>query len=365
MLLFLACIILLLLLFLLWALRLLLFQGPALPPSPLPDGKIIDIHCHCAGIGGGDSNCFVSPGMLRNFRSPFLFRGFQTSKKELREQGDVLCLEKIEAWLNQSVFVDGAVVLAMDAIYGADGKMDREGTIFYVPNQFVAGFAAHSEKIYFGASVHPNRPGALERLKWCKEAGAVLLKWLPAIQLMDPSEPRFHSFYSKLIELDLPLLCHVGDESTFHWAANEMSNPALLELPLEMGVRVIAAHIGCAGRSGGQDNFQRTVAMMEKFPNLWADISALSLINRKHFLQRALQLEKIHDRLLFGTDYPLNNMPVVSPYYFPLRLTWRQMRSIASMSNPWDRDVAIKQSLGVPAGVFAAPQEFLRIDPKV
>jgi predicted TIM-barrel fold metal-dependent hydrolase len=346
---------------LLLVLRYFFFQGPVLPPLPLPSTRIIDIHCHCAGIGAGGSGCFVSEGMVRNFKYSFLLRAFGTSEAQLQEHGDALGLERINSWLENSRYVDGAVILAMDAIYSGTGEIDRDRTIFYVPNSFVTDHIGDYGNLYFGASVHPHRRDALERLEWCKENGAVLLKWLPSIQLMDPSDRRHEPFYRKLVELDLPLLCHLGDESSFHWSVDKFSEPALIEFPLELGVTVIAAHVGCAGKSDGKSNFSVTVDLMGRFPNLWADISALSLINRKHFLTKALRIESIHRRLLFGTDHPLTNLPIVSPYYFPLHFRIRQMRKIAAISNPWDRDVAIKQALGVPPAVFSNPAKLLNL----
>jgi hypothetical protein len=36
------------------------------------------------------------------------------------------------------------------------------------------------------------------------------------------------------------------------------------------------------------------------------------------------------------------------------------MRRLAALPNPWDRDVELKQALGVPAEVFARPAALLR-----
>ena len=55
-----------------------------------------------------------------------------------------------------------------------------------------------------------------------------------------------------MIELDLPLLSHAGDERSFTQAADELADPMRLRLPLELGVRVIAAHIGSTGKNQGR-----------------------------------------------------------------------------------------------------------------
>lgn len=343
-------------------LRLILFRGPAVPPSEIPSEKIIDMHCHCAGIGAKNSGCFLSAGMQKSWKYKLYFRGFDISDPDLSAHGDQVSIQRIAQQVARSQKVAGAVILAMDAVINGNGDMDLSRTIFYIPNEFVARETAQYGHLYFGASVNPYRRDALARLQWCKEQAAKLVKWLPSIQYIDPSDRRIEPFYRKLIELKLPLLSHAGDERSFTHAVNELADPARLRFPLELGVKVIAAHIGSTGKNQGQDNMERTMALMDEFPNLWADISALTQINRKRFLQRALKSPRVYGRLLYGTDYPLINMVLVSPFYFPLRLSWKQMRSIVKIENPWDRDVALKQSLGVPADVFSKPAAFLGID---
>ena len=48
---------------------------------------------------------------------------------------------------------------------------------------------------------------------------------------------------------------------------------------------------------------------------------------------------------------------LVSPWYFPRQLTHAQMRELDVSENPWDRDVALKQALGVPKEIFLKARE--------
>jgi predicted TIM-barrel fold metal-dependent hydrolase len=319
------------------------------------------MHCHCAGIGAGGSRNFVSDEMRRSWKYRFYLRAFGMNDSKMMERADSLCIELIAKEVAESKHVDGAVILAMDSVFTPDGQMNREETVMYVSNEFVAEQTSRHTGLLFGCSVHPYRPDALERLEWCKGQGAVLVKWLPSIQLMDPSNPKIEAFYLKLIELDLPLLSHVGDESSFAQAQNELADPERLRLALDAGVTVIAAHVGASGKVDGRSNMDRTINVMMEYSNLWADISALTLVNRKHYLQKVLRTPQILSRLLYGTDYPLTNMPIVSPFYFPLHLSLRQMGSIARVRNSWDRDVILKQALGVPAQVFSNPARLLKV----
>ena len=341
--------------------RLILFQGPILEPTGLPAGGIVDVHCHCAGIGAGNSGCFISGAMRRSWKYSFYLKGFDLTEEELESHGDALCIERIARKVSESERASGAVILAMDGVIGKDGGLDRERTIFYVANEFVAAETSRQNHLHFGASVNPKRHDAVQRLQWCFEHDAKLVKWLPSIQEIDPSDRYFEAFYRKLVELDLPLLSHAGKEESFTPAIDELADPEKLRFPLRLGVRVIAAHVGSAGRNEGQANIERTLALMDEFPNLWADISALTQLNRKRFLPPALGHPEARGRLLYGSDYPLIDMPVVSPWFLPMRLTLRQMRTIARIENPWDRDVALKQALGVPRQVFENPARLLGI----
>jgi hypothetical protein len=319
------------------------------------------MHCHCAGIGAGDSGCFISKSMRGNWRYGFYLKSFCLNEEELKREGDSLCIRKIARQISDSVNVDGAVVLAFDAVFDTDGEIDYSQTQMYVPNRFVREEVSKFQGLYFGASVNPWRKDALHRLDWCKEAGAKLIKWIPSIQYIDPSDPNIRSFYLKLVELDLPLLTHTGDEHSFVGAANSLADPYRLRFPLECGVKVIAAHTGSSGRNQRQHNFDRVVDLMEEFPNLYSDISALNLIQRQRFLKKILRLKPLHHKMLYGTDYPLINTPLVSPFFYPFRLGWKMIRTIRKLDNIWDRDFVLKRALGLPGMIFQNSGELLDI----
>jgi predicted TIM-barrel fold metal-dependent hydrolase len=263
--------------------------------------------------------------MRGSWKYSLYLRGFGLTERELLSEGDQAGIRRISEQIQQSDQVSSSVILAMDAVCTRSGEIDRSKTQINIPSEFVQRETAKYDNLYFGASVNPYRLDALQRLEWCKEKGAKLIKWIPSIQLIDPADHQIEPFYRKLVQLDLPLLCHAGSERSFTRSADELCDPMRLRLPLSLGVRVVAAHMGSSGKSEGQDNMERTVALMGVFPNLWGDISALTQINRKRFLRRLLQTPKLRGRLLYGTDYPLINMALVSPFYYPLQLSWKQL----------------------------------------
>jgi predicted TIM-barrel fold metal-dependent hydrolase len=337
------------------------FRRPSRPLEPLPVAPFLDLHCHVAGLGAGDSGCLVSERLRRSWKVGFYFRSFGVSRRELEQQGDTLCAERLSTMLGQSQHVSRAVVLAMDGAVDDRGNLDAARTEFYVPNEFVAALAAGHTNLLFGASINPYRSDALARLDRAAADHAVLVKWLPSIQLIDPADERLAPFYCRMAELRLPLLVHIGAEHSFTWSKDEFADPARLRLPLSLGVTVIAAHAAWPGRHDGERAVDRLASLMQEYPNLFADISSLTQINKLGALREVLRRPEFRGRLVYGTDFPMINMPIVSPWLFPLDLTLRQRWQISRIKNPWDRDVALKQALGVPVDVYTRAEQLLRL----
>jgi predicted TIM-barrel fold metal-dependent hydrolase len=318
----------------------------------MPDSTIIDIHCHTAGIGGGGSGCFVSPALRGNWRYRVYLRSFGVTETELAREGDALVVRRLSETLVGSRLVSKAVLLAMDCVVGEKGELDANRTEIFIPNAFAAAEVRRYPNLLFGASINPHRLDALERLDEAAANGAVLIKWLPSIQLIDPADKRLVPFYRRLAEIGLPLLTHTGAEHSFTRACNELGDPERLRLPLAEGVTVIAAHAASNGRNGGERNFDRFLRLAAGFPNLYADISALTQANRLGQLERLLRHGELHDRLLYGTDMPLINSGITSPWFHVFKLGPPTLREILAEKNPWDRDVELKRALGVTEEIF-------------
>ena len=344
-----------------FVLRLIFFRGPISEYVSEPPEGILDMHCHTAGIGAGGSEAWISDELRKSWKFGLYLKVFGSNVEEVNEEGDQILMEVIAYSIRDSVHVDGAVILAMDAPYTDDGEMDKGSGEVCVPNRFVGEKTKLYPELYFGSSVHPNRSDALKELAWSKENDAVLVKWLPNIQNIDPSNERYIPYYQKLVDLDLPLLTHVGDEDSFSKTNNALGDPQLLKLPLKYGVRVIAAHVASSGKSQGQDNVERLLEMMEEFPNLVADLSTITQANRRKYLKTVLNDQRLVGRLMYGTDYPLTNTPLVTPWQYPLNLTLRQMWEMSRTRNSWDRDVKLKAALGVRSEVFKMSKEYLGI----
>ena len=241
----------------------------------------------------------------------------------------------------------------------ASGDLDKSRTEIYVPNEFIAKETAKTTNLLFGASINPLRHDALARLDWAATNGARLIKWIPSVMQFDPADERLTPFYRRMVELKLPLLTHAGQERSFTSAKDELCDPQRLHLPLKLGVTVIVAHIASTGANEGQRDTDRLAPMMATYTNLYSEISSLTQVNKLGYLREALTRPEWSGRLLFGSDYPLINTALCSPHFYPLQLTMAERTRIAAIANPWDRDVELKQALGVPREVFEHSRKFI------
>ncbi len=328
--------------------------------NPQVGKNIIDVHVHVAGLGYGDSGCFVSDAMRNNIRFPFYLWAMGVSEDELISEGDQLLFKKLSKRIAQSKVVKQSVILALDGFVGVDGQLDRQQTQLYVPNEYVAQQTALYDNLLFGASINPNRKDALERLQVVKGQGALLIKWIPSIMNIDPANPAYIPFYKQMAKLNIPLLTHTGMEKSFANADDELADPVRLKLPLELGVTVIAAHIATTGKNQGENNFERILPMIKQYKNLYVDISSLTQINKLNYLSRALKDKAIREKMIYGTDWPLQFFPIISPWYHINHISLNDAYTVGGIPNQWDRDVALKSALGVPKEVFLRTEVLLK-----
>lgn len=322
--------------------------------------EIIDVHCHVAGLGFGKSGNFISTALRKSYKFRYYLWAMGVSQDELSQKGDRHVMEHLSAQVAESKRVSKAVVLAIDGRVDKNGELDRANTEFYVANEFVAEETAKYPNLLFGASINPYHKDALERLTWAKQHGAVLVKWLPSIMNIDPADPALTPFYQKLVELKLPLLTHTGQERSFTHARDELCDPQRLHLPLQLGVTVIAAHVASTGENEGEEDFTRLLPLLERYPNLYADISSLTQINKLGYLRRALDEPRFAGRLVYGSDWPLQYFPVVSPWYHFTELTLDEISEISALESKWDQDVMLKEKLGVTPDIFARSAAILK-----
>ncbi len=319
---------------------------------PFEEKNIIDFHAHVAGLGYGGSGCFVNDEMRNNFRFRFYLMAMGTSLKELEENGDKVIFEKISKQVAASKTVDKTVILSLDGVMDENGELDRGRTQIYVPNEYVFSETQRYSNLLYAASINPYRKDAIGRLEQAKLQGAVFIKWIPSIMFIDPADPKIIPFYQKMVELDLPLLTHTGMEKSFSHAKDELADPRRLSLPLSLNVKVIAAHVATTGENDHEENFNRILPMFAQYDKLYADISSLTQINKLGYVKKILRQPELEGRLIYGTDWPLQFFPLVSPWFHLDSLSFVNAFKISRIKNQWDKDVALKLGMGLDKSVF-------------
>ena len=320
---------------------------------------VIDIHTHLAGIGQGDTGCYIAP---RKYNS-ILYRVLRwklgiagahnngTLDKDYRER-----LEKdvIEASKNNALHA--AVVFAHDRVHRHDGTAQGQEQELYVPNEYVFQCAEESKGRFLPAvSVHPYRPDALDETTKCIERGAVALKWLPNSQGMDPRDPRCKPIFRLLAEKKVPLIAHTGGEHTVRIRRRELGDPEVLQPALDAGVTVIMAHCGTKSGIFDQNWFPAFIKLAREYPNCYGDNSAFCTPGRSRWHARALREEGLTEKLVHGSDYPVPPNPWCSLF----RLGWSRTRKLARIWSFLECDVMTKRALGYPDDVFLRAAKLL------
>jgi hypothetical protein len=248
--------------------------------------------------------------------------------------------------------LEAIVILAQEQVHDDRGVVVENLGAFYVPNEYVLNLARKYSEFLPAVSIHPARPDALEELERCLAGGAVMMKCLPNCQNINCSDRRFTRFWERMAEAELPLLAHTGGEHTLPIVKSEYSDPRFLTLPLECGVKVIAAHCGTKSGLTDPEYFDKFVEMTKRFPNFYGDNSAFTVpIRGRHV--RACTAEPLAQRILHGSDFPV---PVYG--HFPwLRgfVDWDSFRRWQRHPNVLERDFQLKKAMGFP------PETFTRI----
>jgi predicted TIM-barrel fold metal-dependent hydrolase len=308
---------------------------------------LIDVHVHvCALAGGGH----LSEKRISSVTFRFMRRQLGISGPRPTWQ------DQLERVLAQTISgaLDAAVVLAFDAVYDRDGTRRDDLTDMLVENDYVAALSRHFPQMLFGASVHPYRKDAVAELERCINAGAVLVKWLPLTQQMDPADEQCIPLYEAMAHYNIPLLCHTGGEKTLKVLDKSVRDPRKLALPLQRGVKVIAAH--CATRSiwGEHGYLDEFCAMARDHEHLYGDTAAITLPNRSYCLDRILGDDAVRRKLVHGSDWPVISAPT-------LGIGWRNFWAAWREGNWMKRDVMVKRALGFDEAYFTRAASILRM----
>jgi uncharacterized protein len=288
-----------------------------------------DVHAHLLGTGDSGSGCTVHPSMSQWWRPVEVLRRHAILNAACADRGESIDRAYVERLRTLAAdFPAGArwLLFAFENAHTDAGTPDPDATTVHVPDRYAEQVAAaHADRFGFVASIHPYAADATLRLDRAHAAGALAIKWLPSAMNIDPRDARCRPFYDRLARMRLPLVVHCGEEKAVPGAGRDaFSNPLLMRVPLEAGVRVIVAH--CASLGHAQDTDLRSAPTVPAFdlfarlmderafaPLLLGDLSAVFQINRSiSVARRLLERDDWHPRLLHGSDYPLPGIPVLT-----------------------------------------------------
>ena len=316
----------------------------------------IDMHVHLVGNGSGGTGCWLR---VRGWHRPLaglMVRHIGLPTSSLSGDLDRPYVERLLELVRDSS-LEAIVILAQDQVYEENGRLMEEAGTFYVPNQYVLKLAREHPEFLPAVSIHPARPDALEELERCLAAGAVMMKCLPNCHNIDCNNPRYQRFWERMAEAELPLLAHTGGEHTVQVVRREFSDPRTLRLPLECGVKVIAAHCGTKSGLFDPEYFHVFADMAQRYPNLYGDTSAFNVPIRGRHVDKCLHAPLVH-RMLHGSDYPV---PVHGQYAW-LRgyVDWSNFQRWEAHPNILERDYQLKRAMGFPEETFIQIHRLLR-----
>ena len=302
----------------------------------------IDGHVHFVGDGSNGSGCWLRRNFADRLFEPIVKSQAGILKSSQKSGVDLAYEEKLIQLIDESS-LDAVLLLAMDYPYDEVGNCLQTRAKFYVPNDYVLSLAEKYHQVIPACSIHPSRKDGIEELERCVASGAKVLKLLPNCHNLNCSDSQYRSFWEKLSELNLPLLAHTGGEFSVPVLNADYADPRVLRLPLECGVKVIAAH--GAGKSGlcDPDYTTELFKMMDQFPSLFTDNSALASPNRWRTMKPLLE-PKVQERVIHGSDFPIPSGGF-GPWIGRLLSKTKYLES-RKIKNSLERDVFIKKSVG-------------------
>ena len=250
------------------------------------------------------------------------------------------------------------VILAQEMAYDDSGQVIQGAGRFFVPNEYVLDLARKHKEFLPAVSIHPARKDALDELERCLAAGAVMMKCLPNCQNINCNDRRFTRFWERMAEAGLPLLAHTGGEHTLPVIRSEYADPRILKLPLECGVKVIAAHCGTKSGLFDPQYFHVFSDMTRRYANLYGDNSAFTVPIRSRHVSACLRAPLV-ERLIHGSDFPV---PVHGGFsWLRGRINWNTFRRWQTQDNVLERDYQLKRAMGFPPETFTRIWNLLRL----
>ncbi len=237
------------------------------------------------------------------------------------------------------------------SLFGVDAKVDSKGEILHCDKTVCASnddvlklYEKNQDIIVPFFSINPNRPDALDLIDFYVSCGFKGAKFLQNYWGVDTRDKKYRPYFEKLATLKLPLIIHVGSESSVN-SVKEYEKLDMLYQPLDIGVNTICAHMALGyetkdffrSLSKKERNFNHEyfalLELLKTHKNLYADISALLTPVRAKVLRHLSNYTDVHDKLLYGSDFPVPYSAIYNTY----DLNLKKRINLHLNKNPFDR----------------------------
>lgn len=330
------------------------FAWPARYPRFDHSWPVLDIHTHLFGVLE-KNGCWISKTQREHWTHPYLLNMLGIADAEDIDEAYV---QRLVGMVRESS-VDKIVLQAWDGRINANGIVDkRETTSLIVPNDYLFKIVRRYPDLFIPcASINPYREDALDELNRCADLGARMVKVHPPTMDVDPNKPCLTAYYRLCRERNIVVMVHTGHEHAADITGIHNCDPAKLELALEEGCTVIAAHAGSGQFHDRLDFYEHFTKLIARFPNLYCDNSIMGSMLHWRNLPAMLHDSGIIDRMIHGSDFPFPANGLV----FWNRISPRMTARLATETNMIERDFQLKRALGVPKEVFERGAKLLGI----
>ncbi|KAF2077187.1 hypothetical protein CYY_001508 [Polysphondylium violaceum] len=348
------------------------------PYTQTPHGCISDFMVNLYGTGS-HSQCFVNKEAVDIFHNPINTLKFKSmasgcgvlSVNEFDTQYMYRLVSLVRNLRRFSYPFGKHMLCSIDQRYDYSGEALPNLTGYYVPNDYLFDIVNDYKDLFTPCiSIHPYRKDCVDELIKYAVLGVRYVVWSPISMGINPSSELCDDFYETLIQNDMILFIHTGDEHVLVDAPesdNKWGNPLLLRRPLNLGVKIVAVHSGGEGKSQDIDEkyphplvpninlFLRIMHEPRYTNNLVGDISGIVAHGRVDSIIPLLDHQNIHNRLINGSDYPLPavNTSVLTILLAKNGLITSEERDIVNEIynyNPILFDFVLKRILRSPSG---------------
>ncbi len=176
-----------------------------------------------------------------------------------------------------------------------------EAPIVYSSNEYVHMLCSrYPDRLAGVASVNPFAPDALDVLENAvNNLGLRGLKFHPPLQKFYMNDEAVFPVYQKAVELNIPIIFHVGTTPFGSLCRLAHANPLLVDdVAVEFpDLRIMLTHLGTLWHN-------EAFMVVEKNPNVFIDTAAY-LYEIEEILTGNLVDRIGADKIIFGTDYPM------------------------------------------------------------